>query len=150
MESFDGDGTSRGRTVYIGAPTSSIRVRIYEKWLESPGQYVEGTNRVEVQLRPPSRAKEKVSSWGPDQTFCASRVTTAIARVLGDDTATAGTLHVKRETPTLEQSLAAMGKQYGKGVERWLEVSRGDVSKVLEHLGVLGSQHVHPDERTQR
>ena len=30
-------GESLGRTVYLGAPSSAIRVRLYEKWLESPG-----------------------------------------------------------------------------------------------------------------
>lgn len=136
IESWDGQGESLGRTVYLGAPSSAIRVRIYEKWLESPGQYVEGTNRVEVQLRPPSKAKERVSGWSPAETFCASRVTRDIAKVLGTDATEVGTLHVKRETPTLERSLEAMGEQYGKSVARFLERKAGDVETVLNYLGI--------------
>ena len=127
-------GESTGRTVYLGAPSSAIRVRLYEKWLESPGQYVEGTNRIEVQLRPPSRVKEKVSGWSRAETFCASKVARDVAQMLGTDVADPGTLQKKRGTPDLERTLAAMGEQYGKGVKKWLRLSGGDVGRVLDHL----------------
>lgn len=135
MESWDGKtGEGMGRTVYLGAPTSAIRVRLYEKWLQAPGEYPDGTNRVEVQLRPASKVKERVSGWTPRETFCASKVTTDLAKLLGDDAARAGSLHVKRPTPTLEQTLQAMADQYGNGVARWLEHSGGDFSKVIDYL----------------
>ncbi|MEV5004016.1 hypothetical protein [Nocardioides sp. LML1-1-1.1] len=127
-------GRSLGRTVYLGAPSSAIRVRLYEKWLESPGQYVEGTNRVEVQLRPASRVKERVSGWTRAQTFCASKVSRRLAELLGDDLAPKASLHVARATPDLERTLEVMGQQYGPAVERWLELSRGDMDTVLSHL----------------
>jgi hypothetical protein len=128
------NGPRQGRTIYLGAPSSAIRVRIYEKWRESPGQYVDGTNRVEVQLRPASKVKERVSGWTPAETFCASRVTTSLAAALGQDASVAGSLHVKRDTPTLEQALRSMGDQYGKAAARWLELSAGDVGKILDYL----------------
>ena len=84
-------GQSTGRTFYVGAPTSAVRVRLYEKWLESPGQYVDGTNRVEVQLRPPSRGKQEVTGWTPAETFCASKLTRRLAAALGTDLAHPGT-----------------------------------------------------------
>ena len=127
-------GKSLGRTLYLGAPASRIRVRVYEKWLESPGQYVEGTNRVEVQLRPDSRAKAGVSAWEPAQTFCASRTTRDLAMRLGDLNPPEVTQRIKRPTPTLEESLEAMGNQYGPGVRQWLDFSGGDVGKVLDYL----------------
>lgn len=130
-------GQSRGRTVYLGAPSSAIRVRLYEKWLESPGEYVEGTNRVEVQLRPPSKSKERVSAWSRAQTFGASHVTRDLAARLGADLAPASSLHVARGVPDLENSLAAMGRQYGRAAARWLEVSGGDVGKLLDHLTIF-------------
>lgn len=133
MESSQG-GESTGRTLYVGAPSSAVRVRVYEKWLESPGQYAEGTNRVEVQLRPPSRAKEMVSGWRPAETFCASELTRRLARELGGEVARPGSLEKHRGTPNLEQTLRAMGEQYGPAVERWLAVSGGDLDKVLAHL----------------
>lgn len=127
-------GVSMGKTLYLGAPGSRIRVRVYEKWLESPGQYLEGTNRVEVQLRPHSRVKEAVSAWEPAQTFCASRTTRDLAQRLGDDLAPEVSLRIRRPTPTLEESMQAMGIQYGPGVRRFLDFSGGDVGKVLDYL----------------
>lgn len=133
MESSE-RGVSLGRTVYLGAPSSAVRVRIYEKWLESPGQYVEGTNRVEVQLRPPSKSKERVSGWSPAETFCASRVTRDLAERLGADLAPKTSLHVKRATPDLERTLRVMGEQYGNAVDKWLRVSGGDLDRVVDYL----------------
>lgn len=127
-------GKNEGRTLYVGAPSSSVRVRVYEKWLESPGMYEDGTNRVEVQLRPPSRAKESVSGWGPAETFCASKLTRRLADVLGEDVARPETLQKSKGTPDLERSLEAMGEQYGRTFARWMEFSGGDVGRVLEHL----------------
>jgi hypothetical protein len=133
MQSWE-RGDSLGRTIYVGAPSSAVRVRVYEKWLESPGQYVEGTNRVEVQLRPASKVKERVSAWTPAETFCASRVTRSLAELLGDDRAPKASLHVDRGTPDLEKSLVAMGDQYGNAARRWLDVSGGDVGQLLDRL----------------
>lgn len=127
-------GPRAGRTLYLGAPSSAIRVRVYEKWRESPGQYVDGTNRVEVQLRPPSRMKEAVTTWTPAQTFCASKTTRDLAALLGADATDPGSLHVAKPTPTLEQSLQAMSDQYGSAVARWLEHSGGDFSTVIDYL----------------
>lgn len=125
---------STGRTIYLGAPTSAIRVRLYEKWLESPGEYVPGTNRVEVQLRPASRVKEVVSSWTPAETFCASRVTRALADQLAGDLVPTKTLHVARRAPDIERAIEAMGEQYSGAVHRYLEWSGGDIGTLMAYL----------------
>jgi len=130
------DGVSRGRTVYLGAPSSAVRIRLYEKWLESPGQYPEGTNRVEVQLRPPSRSKGEVSGWEPARTFCASKVARDVAVALGDKAAPKGTLHVSRGVPDLERTITHMGHQYRRSIGEWLKVSDGDVGRVFDALGL--------------
>ena len=132
-------GESLGRTLYLGAPSSAVRVRVYEKWLESPGQYVEGTNRVEVQLRPPSRVKGRVSGWTPAETFCASKTTRALAALLETEVAPASSLHVARGVPDLERTLQVMGEQYGPAVERWLAHSDGDLDRVMHHLTVVAT-----------
>jgi hypothetical protein len=129
-------GQSTGRTLYVGSPSSAVRVRVYEKWLESPGQYVDGTNRVEVQVRPPSRAKEMVTGWTRTETFCASELTRRLAAALDTDLAAPGSLQKQKATPDLERSLEAMGAQYGKTVERWLLASAGDMDRVLDYLAV--------------
>lgn len=127
-------GESLGRTIYLGAASSWVRVRLYEKWLESPGEYEPGTNRLEVQLRPPSRVKADVSSWDRAMTFCASKTTRTLAERLGADYAPKATLHVSRGTPDLERTLSVMGQQYGPAVERWLQLSGGDIGRVVEYL----------------
>lgn len=127
-------GVSTGRTLYVGSPKSNVRVRLYEKWLESPGQYVEGTNRVEVQLRPPSRAKGLVSGWSRAETFCATELSRRVAAALGSEVARPGTLEKERGTPDLERTLASMGRQYGPGVRRWLDITGGELGTVLDRL----------------
>lgn len=129
-----GSGESTGRTLYVGAPSSAVRVRLYEKWLESPGMYEDGVNRVEVQLRPPSRGKAEVSGWGPAETFCASKLTRRLAEALEQDVARPGTLQKSKGTPDLERTLEAMGEQYGNAARKWLALSGGDWGKVMEHL----------------
>ena len=141
MESFEGDETC-GRTWILGAPSSAIRIRVYEKWLESLGQYVEGTNRVEVQLRPPSRVKGDVSSWTTAQTFCASKVARDLAGLIGAELADKATLHVSRGTPDLERTMQVMGEQYGPSFDRFMEWSGGDLDKVL---GYMARQQEEPD-----
>jgi len=131
-------GVSEGRTLYMGSPRSAIRVRLYEKHLESPGQYVEGTNRIEVQLRPPSNVKERVSSWGPAQTFCASVATRTLADLVGASEAPRASLHVQRGTPDLERAVRAAAAQYGPTLHRYLTIHGGDQGALLERL--LGTE----------
>lgn len=127
-------GESTGRTLYVGSVKSAVQVRLYEKHLESPGQYVEGTNRVEVQLRPPSRAKADVSAWSPADTFCASELTRRVARLLGTDVTHPATLQKNRGEPDLEKTLAHMRTQYGPAVKTWLRITGGEVGTVLDYL----------------
>ena len=133
MESSIG-GENAGRTLYVGSPSSAVRVRVYEKWLESPGQYVDGTNRVEVQLRPPSRGKGMVSGWSPAETFCASKLTRRLAGELGSVVEHPATLQKSRGTPDLQRKIEAMGEQYGKAFREWMGRSGGDLGTVLGYL----------------
>lgn len=134
-QSFDRmTGENAGRTWYLGSPRSRIRIRIYEKWLESPGMYEDGTNRVEVMLRPDSRHKAAVSGWDRGQTFCASKTARDLAERLEADYAPKVTVQTSRGTPDLERSLKAMGTQYGNVVDRWLQVSGGDLDTVVQRL----------------
>jgi len=129
------DGKSTGRTLYLGAPTSQVQVRLYEKHLESPGCYEDGVNRVEVQLRPASRAKAMVSTWSPAETFCATKLTRRVAARLGAEVAKPPTMEKQnRGTPDLERSLDFMRRQYGPSVERWLLATGGEVGTVMEYL----------------
>jgi hypothetical protein len=124
-----------GRTIYVGAPSSWVRVRVYEKWKQAPDEgWPEGTNRVEVQLRPPSRSKEQVSKWSPAETFCVSELTRRLAEALGQDIARPGSLQKSKGTPDLERTLEAMGEQYGNAYRKWMDASGGDMRTVFEYL----------------
>jgi DNA relaxase NicK len=138
-------GVSKGRTLYLGAPSSRIRVRVYEKWLESPNEYAFGTNRVEVQLRPHSAAKGTVSSWTPGETFCASRTTRDLAERLGNSFAPEATLRIKPKTPTLDETLQAMARQYGPAVARFLEHTGGDIGRVMSYLTDVDDHAMKPE-----
>lgn len=127
-------GQSTGRTFYLGSPTSAVQVRLYEKWLESPGLYVDGCNRIEVQLRPPSRAKEMVSSWTREETFCASKLTRRLAQTLGTDLAEPASMQKEKRTPDLERSMEWMGRQYGGSFADFMSWSGGDLGRVLDYL----------------
>lgn len=133
-------GVNKGRTVYIGAASSRIRVRLYEKWLESPGEYVQGTNRVEVQLRPSSSSKSDVSGWDRTQTFACSPMTRRLADMLGLDEGSPVALQSgQKAAPDLDRAVLAMGRQYGKTVRGFMARTGGDVSSLLEYLAVSES-----------
>lgn len=136
-------GVSEGRSRYLGSPRSRIVVRLYEKWLESPGMYPQGLNRVEVQLRPGSVEKGTVSGWDRGQTFCASRVTRDLAQRLGAEYAPKASVQTSRGTPDLERTMAAMGTQYGNAFGRFMELSGGDLDRVVAYLS--GGADVGPD-----
>lgn len=131
-------GESTGRTLYVGSPTSDVRVRIYEKHLESPGSYDEPINRVEVQFRPPSRGKQEVSERLPGETFCATKLTRRLAIALDQEVYKPVSVQKPNKVPDLERTLEAMGKQYGRAVDRFLDLSGGDIDTVLRRLRVRG------------
>lgn len=127
-------GEGLGRTIYLGAPGSRIRVRLYEKWLQAPGQYVDGTNRIEVQLRPDSRHKADVSSWDRAMTFCASKTTRELAERLGADYVPHVSVQTSKGTPDLYRTIEVMGQQYGPAFDRWMNLSGGDLGAVIDSL----------------
>lgn len=131
-------GESTGRTLYVGSPTSDVRVRIYEKHLESPGSYDEPVNRVEVQFRPPSRGKQEVSERLPGETFCASKLTRRLADALGADVYMPVSVQKPKPVPDLERTLEHMGRQYGRAANEYMELSGGDLDTLLRRLRLLG------------
>lgn len=142
MESRRGGKEALGRTLYLGAPSSAVRMRVYEKHLQAPGEYEPGTNRVEVQLRPPSKVKGDVSAWTPAQTFGVSKPTRDVAALLKTELAPKTSLHVSRGTPDLMRTMKVMGKQYGPAFEKFMEWSGGDLETVL---GFLMERDEDPD-----
>lgn len=139
-------GASLGRTIYLGAAGSRIRVRLYEKWLQAPGQYEPGTNRIEVQLRPDTRHKSVVSSWDRGMTFNASRTCRELSNRLGADYVPHVSVRTSKGTPDLERTMQVMGQQYGPAFERWMNLSGGDLERVIQYLTGTATAPV-PKER---
>ena len=104
-----------GRTQYLGAPSSVVRARIYEKGKQPDYRHLGEFDlvRVEVQVRPKQEAREVYASLSPVDVWGASAYVRELAsRVLHAEVAPApaGTLY--RETER-DAALRWMCKQYG-------------------------------------
>lgn len=105
-----------GRTQYIGAPTSPVRVRLYEKGKQPEYRHMDRPNwtRIEVQARPAKDAKSAFSHVSPADVWGASTWSRELAgMVLQEhiDPHPAGTTYRLSER---DKALAWMCKQYGK------------------------------------
>lgn len=104
-----------GRTLYLGAPSSVARVRLYEKGKQPEYRHLGRFDwaRLEIQVRPSKEAKAVFNGLGPMECWGASRWTRDLAgRVLEQhiDPHPAGTVYKLSES---ERALRHMCKQYG-------------------------------------
>jgi hypothetical protein len=116
------DHPEDGRTMYLGAPTSPVRCRLYEKGRQPDYRALGMPNwvRLEVQVRPAKAAKKRYATLDAEQVWGASRYTRDLAaRVLQRevDPFPAGTVH--KESPT-QQKRRSMMRQYGAIALDWL------------------------------
>jgi hypothetical protein len=104
-----------GRTQYLGANSSAVRARLYEKGRQPEYRHLERFDlcRLEIQVRPAKDAKTEYSKLGPLEVWGASKWTRELAAtVLQEhvDPHPAGT--VRRDT-TRDRALRWMALQYG-------------------------------------
>lgn len=104
-----------GRTLYLGAAASAVRVRLYEKGKQPEYQHLGRPNwaRIEVQARPAKEAKEAYATLSPVEVWGASSWTRDLAaKVLREhvDPHPAGTVYRLSER---EAAIRWMCKQYG-------------------------------------
>lgn len=109
------DFPERGRTLYMGASSSVVRMRLYEKGLQPGYAHLQRPEwaRIEVQVRPAKEAKEAFSQLSALDVWGASRWTRDIAaQVLKThvDPHPAGSTYRLSERET---ALRWMCKQYG-------------------------------------
>ena len=138
MESTRNGVTSR--TTYLGAPSSRVRVRLYEKgrYEHQLGHADESEHwcRLEAQLRPtgkPARQRaaelDALAAWG------LSRWTRDLAReAMGVDVEPV-TMQLRRE-PDYMRALRSLQRQYGATLQRALEVE-GSWDGVGRLIGVI-------------
>lgn len=111
----DWDQPELGRTVYLGAPSSAIRFRLYEKGKQPELRHLNQPDRVraELQIRPTKEARDVYASVSASDAWGASRWTRALAgELLGQmlDPVPPGTVWKPTKR---EQALRWMVRQYG-------------------------------------
>lgn len=111
----DWDYPEKGRTQYLGATSSAVRVRLYEKGKQPEYLHLERPDfcRVEVQVRPQKEAKEDYSRLDAIEVWGASKFTRDLAARLLEkhlDPHPPGT--VRRESQR-DRALRFMCRQYG-------------------------------------
>lgn len=130
---YEGDwARSKGRTLYLGARSSTAQLVIYEK-----GHQVGGNPdwvRLEVRLYP-KRNRDQVAVMTPGQIMGASPwIARMFSECFGWDHFQPITIGTVRELTTEEKARKALIQQYSKIISRWAD----EVS--WEHLGeVLGN-----------
>lgn len=132
------DHPEDGRTMYLGAPTSPVRARLYEKGL-TKGYRALGHRdwaRLEVQVRPTKEAKKLFATLTPVEVWGASRSTRDLAaRVLGLklEPFPAGT--VRKESST-ERKRRNLVNQYGRPLLGWIDEA-GDLDSFRAQVMAL-------------
>lgn len=126
----------RSRTTYVGAPSSRVRVRLYEKGLfemqegraASPGWF-----RMESQIRPTGHdARLRSAAMGPDEAWGFARWTRDLAReAMGLDVEPI-TMQQRRE-PDYMRAIRALVRSYGPTLSRAVEVE-GSLDAVIDLL----------------
>lgn len=155
-------GKEKGRTLYIGAPSSPVRVRLYEKGKQLRSQSRAGASgsdaradwcRLEVQVRPVKDRRWDAARITADEGWGFSPWTQAlVSEVVGLDTERLSMRH-KRETND-ERAFAWLAQQYAgtllrmAGQDGWTAVL-GRLRSEVERLG-SGSDAGHlADELAQ-
>nr|CRY95077.1 hypothetical protein [uncultured prokaryote] len=110
------DFPEKGRTLYLGARTSTTRLRLYEKGKQPEYAHLSRENwaRIEVQVRPAKDAKTTFASLSPEEVWGASRWTRDVAaQVLHAhvDPHPAGSTYRKTED---QRAIEWMCRQYGQ------------------------------------
>lgn len=141
------DDVAEGRTYYLGAPTSDVRVRLYEKtaqvrktlpasrWSEVP----DGWNRLEAQVRPKHPAvKEFSARLEPAQIWGFSGWTAELAKRAMDLQVERLHTQIKRESDD-DRAIRVMCEQYANVLER-LRNDLGDWACVGLTIGEIVSK----------
>lgn len=130
------------RTVYLGSPSSRVRVRLYEKgqmMRQQGGEAPEGWVRLEAQLRPDSpAAREAATDLDPLGAWGLSSWTRDLAAAAFGADVPRVHMQVKRE-PDYARALFYLERQYGDILRRALAVE-GSWDAVGRLVGVLDTR----------
>lgn len=132
----------RSRTLYLGAPSSRIRVRLYEKGCfeqqlgnESDSDWF----RLEAQIRPTGKDARQVAAYvGADEAWGMSRWTRQLASETMGLEVEPITMRIKRE-PDYMRAIRSLARQYGATLSRAMDVE-GSWDGVRELLKAEGAE----------
>ena len=121
------DDPADGRTYYMGAPTSDVRVRLYDKTAETRrnlpperhGEIPPHWARLEVQVRPRRKWRELAASMPPSQFWGCAQWTTDLAEKAMRLEVERIQMNPARQTDH-ERAYRTMLEQYGKTLYRQL------------------------------
>lgn len=113
-----------GRTLYIGAPSSAVRARLYEKGIQLRGEALDGGPeistdlvRLEVQVRPEGAARQHAASCSPEAAYGYADWTQELARRVFALEIERVRIKELRESDN-ERALEFMAKQYGAHMQK--------------------------------
>lgn len=131
----------RSRTVYLGAPSSRIRVRLYEKGCFEQQQGFEAHSdwfRLESQIRPTGKEARQIAAYvDPVEAWGMARWTRELAsETMGLDVEPI-TMQQRRE-PDYMRAIRSLARQYGATLAKAIEVE-GSWQAVGELLAAEGA-----------
>lgn len=110
------EGRLRGCTLYMGASSSAVRVRLYDKGLELLGRHIDADprlRRLEVQYRPDGRDRERWATLEPGAFWLVSPAVRACARAVGISVDSDSPALCPKIPTTLERQKTILSVQYG-------------------------------------
>lgn len=104
-----------GRTQYLGAPSSAVRARLYEKGKQPEYRHLNRPHlaRLEIQVRPAKEAKTEYSQLSALEVWGASKWTRQLAAAVLEEALDAHPPGTVRKDTQRDQALRWMVKQYG-------------------------------------
>lgn len=114
-----------GRTLYLGSPSSPVRLVLYEKGYEQGGDAPLNWVRLEARVRPKKEHRVEVSSWSPEHAFAAGWIAAACKHIGLDDLEKRAVGTIWKRTDD-EKTRWAMLRQYGSALRKWLAECGGD------------------------
>ena len=153
-------GIAEGRTLYIGAPSSAYRIRIYEKGKKHIN---EGTDpdaspdwtRLEVQIRPAKDFKRSAATMEPSELFATCKLATKLLTLItGHEVPHLAQIHHRRPATDASVKFQHLTHAYGRFVLMLIEtVEPAELARLLRQQlaapnrpDVLQARHVPHDE----
>lgn len=136
----------KGRTLYVGSRQSAVFMRIYErgKKLLAEGQQADPNYvRVEIEVKPGSKAKRLLAHSSPQSFFGASNWTKELAEMFSGEEMDRIRVGTVWRRPELDRTIQAIAKQYGKKLLELRDTtgSADEVFRIIEEA-MLGVRQV--------